>query len=288
MYGDHPIGWEMSENDLAPERVSPERFRRVHRDVICRDNLVLGVTGDASWPDVAGLIDDFVARVPSCPADLPEAPLPEVRREPGIFVIDKDVEQAVIVLAHATDVRLADDPAYFSAILGNSILGGGGFSSRITRRVRTEEGYAYSATSLWTTPRRYAGLLGAVTGTSPENTVPAIRVILGTMEELRRSPPTDGEVRTTIDRIVNGFVFNFDTPGQIVSRMMYYLAQDLPDDWLHRYWRGVQAVTPSSIQQAFAQHLHPEEMTILVVGDPDRIGRSALDELGSVRVLDIR
>lgn len=288
MYGDHPIGWEMSEADLAPERVAGDRFRRVHRDIVCRDNLVLGVTGDASWSDVETLIEGLVERVRPCREDLPEAPLPDVRQAPGVFLIEKDVEQAVIVMAHATDVRLADDPAYFSAVLGNSILGGGGFSSRITRRVRTEEGYAYSATSLWTTPRKYEGLLGAVTGTSPENTVPAIRVILETMEELRASPPTDAEVVTTVDRIVNGFVFNFDTPGQIVSRMMYYLAQDLPEDWLDRYWRGVQEVTPASIQRVFGENLRPDEMTILVVGDPDRIGREALSELGAVTVLEIR
>ena len=162
---------------------------------------------------------------------------------------------------------------------------GGGFSSRILARVRTEQGYAYSASSLWTAPRRYDGLVGAITRTRPENAVPAIEVILDTMDGLRVAPPMEDELRTAVDRIVNGFVFNFETPGQIVSRMMFYLAQDLPEDWLERYLRGVQQVTTSAILQAFATHLRPAEMTILIVGDPERIGPAALEALGPVTVL---
>jgi zinc protease len=173
-------------------------------------------------------------------------------------------------------------------MIGNSILGAGGFSSRILGRVRTEEGYAYAASSLWTTPREHDGLLGAITRTRPENAVPAIEVILGAMGELRTDPPTDGEVGTAVDQVINGFVFNFETAGQIVVRTMLYQAQELPDDWLERYSRGVQRVSPESVREVFAAQLRPEEMTILIVGDPDRIGRETLERLGPVTLLEGR
>ena len=288
LYGDHPIGWEMDAGDLGAERVTPDRFRWVHRRIVCRDNLVLGVTGDVSWSGVEPLIEDLVGLIPSCETELPESPTPTIRREPGVFLIERELEQSVVVMAHPTRVRLADEADYFSAMVGNSILGGGGFSSRMLRRVRTEEGYAYSAASVWTTPREHEGIVGAITRTRPENTVPAINVILSTMAELRNAPPTAQELSTTIDQIVNGFVFNFDTPGQIVARSMYYLAQDLPEDWLDRYWRGVRGVTRESVRDVFAEHLRPPEMTILIVGDPDRIGRDQLEALGPVTVLEAR
>jgi zinc protease len=287
LFGDHPIGWEMNAEDLTPERVSAERFRFVHERVVCRDNLVLGVTGDAEWGDVGDAIERLVRRVRPCPADLPEAPSPDIRRDDGVYVISKDLEQAVIVMAHPTDVRLGDTAEYYAAMIGNAILGTGGFSSRILGRVRTEEGYAYSASSVWTTPREHEGILGAITRTRPENAVPAIEVILGTMQELRELPPTQDEVRTAVDRIVNGFVFNFSSPGQIVARMMVYMAQEYPDDWLERYLQGVQRVTAESILATFQTHLRPEDMTILVVGDPERIGREALETLGPVTLLDV-
>ena len=287
LYGDHPIGWEMEAADLSPERLSSQGLSELHRLVVCRENLVLGLTGDISWSEFRPLLEAFVSGIPACEGTLPPSPIPVIREEPGVYLIEKNLEQSVIVMAHTTDVRLADDPSYYSATIGNSILGGSGFSSRILSRVRTEQGFAYSASSLWTMPRRYDGLLGAITRTSPENTIPAIELILETMEGLRTAPPEAAEVRTAIEQIVNSFVFNFETPGRIVSRTMFYVAQDLPQDWLERYLNGVRRVTADGIHDAFARYLRPAEMMILIVGDPDRIGRDAIRELGPVTVLDI-
>jgi zinc protease len=287
MYGDHPVGWEMRPVDLEPERLTPDRFREMHRRIICRENLILGVTGDASWDDVRPLLERLVGSVVPCGDSLPRAPVPEIRREPGVFLVERDLEQAVIVMAHPASVRLADDPTYYAATIGNSILGGGGFSSRLLARVRTEEGYAYSASSLWTMPRSHDGVVGAITRTRPENAVPAIELILATMDELTRAPPTQAELRTAVDGVVNGFVFNFEEPGQIVSRMMLYVAEELPEDWLERYLAGIQRVEPGDVRRVFEEHLRPDEMTILLVGDPDRLGRAALAALGPVTVLEL-
>jgi predicted Zn-dependent peptidase len=288
LFGDHPVGWEMEAEDLAPELVTPDRFRWVHERVVCRDNLVLGVTGDADWEDVERVLAPLVERLRPCPGPLPEEPAPTILRGRGVYLLERDLEQAVIVMAHPTAVHLGDTPDYYSAMIGNSILGGGGFSSRILGRVRTEEGYAYSATSLWTTPREHDGIVGAITRTRPENAAAAIDVILDTMEDLTSAPPDADEVQTAVDRVVNGFVFNFADPGQIVARTMLYLALDFPEDWLERYLLGVQRVTASTVLATFSEHLHPERMTILVVGDPDRIGREALARFGPVTTLPAR
>jgi zinc protease len=136
-------------------------------------------------------------------------------------------------------------------------------------------------------PRRYDGVVGALTSTRPESVVPAIDLILSTIEEMRAEPPSEAELRTAVDGVVNGFVFNFETPGQIVSRMMLYLAEDMPEDWLERYARGIQLVTTDDVRRVFAQHVRPSDMTVLVVGDLDRIGREALEALGPVTLLEI-
>ena len=285
LYADHPIGWEMDESDLATSLIEPGRFREIHRHIICRDNMILGITGDLSWSDSEAVIQDLVDRVPPCADSLPDSPIPNIRREPGIFVIERELEQAVIVMAHPSAVKLADDPTYFAATMGNSILGSGGFTSRLLGHLRIEEGLAYSASSIWTTPRRYDGLVGALTSTTPENAIPAIELMTETMHELREAPPTDRELGTAVDRVVNGFVFNFQTPTRVVSRIMSYLAQDLPEDWLERYSRGIQKITPEQVHKVFTDHLYPEEMTILIVGDLGRIGLAALERLGPVTVL---
>lgn len=286
LYGDHPVGWEMEPADLAPEALTPETLGEVRDRILCPENLILGVTGDVPWRELEPLLRRMIRGWPPCTGELSEYPIPDIRNDGGVFLIPRDLEQSILVMAHPTDVHLGDGREYFSAQIGNTILGSGGFSSRLMARVRTEEGYAYSVGSIWTMPRRYQGIVGAVTRTRPENTVPTLRLILDVMAEMGREPPGRAEVQTSIDQIANGFVFNFETLGQIVSRRMFYLAQDLPDDWLERYLAGIEAVTPSSVHSVLRKNLRPGEMTILVVGDPERIGREGLESLGPVTILD--
>lgn len=285
MYGEHPVGWEMTREDLEPEDLDPEVLRHVHARVVCRENMVLGITGDATWEEVLPRVRRFLDGWPPCEEALPEPPDPDIRTGGGTFMIPMDVGQSTIVMAHPTDLRQGDDPEYFASRIANSILGGGGFQSRLLSRVRTEEGYAYAASSLWTAPRNAPGLVGAVTRTRSAATVPAIRLMLRVMEEMREVEPRPDEVRTTIESIVHGFVFNFESPAQIVSRQMYYRAVELPPDWLERFVSGTRSVRPEDVHRVIRDRIRPDEMTILVVGDPDRIA-PRLESLGPVTVLE--
>jgi zinc protease len=92
-------------------------------------------------------------------------------------------------------------------------------------------------------------------------------------------------VDRVISQIVNGFVFNFQDPSQIVSRQIFYLAQELPEDWLEQYVEGIQDVGPEDVQRAFRRHVRPEDMTILIVGNPEDFDLPP-DVLGEVRIWD--
>jgi zinc protease len=286
MYGDHPTGWEMEAADLDPEDLRPELLRAIHREVFCLDNLVLGVTGDVGWDEARGRLEDFLEGWLPCPGPLPEPPQPRIRREPGVYLIPRDLSQSTVVMAHATEVRRGATEEYFASRIGNAILGNSGFSSRLLSRVRTEAGYAYSASSLWTTPRRAPGLVGAITQTRSETTVAAVRLILETIGEMTEAPPSPEEVALAVDQTVNGFVFNFENPSQVVSRQMLYLAQELPRDWLERYVDGIQAVGPEDVGDVFARHVRPEDMIILVVGQPEGFDEG-LEVLGDVRIWEV-
>ncbi len=189
-------------------------------------------------------------------------------------------------MAHPGGIRQDASPDYFASRVGNSILGASGFTSRIMKRVRTEEGYAYSASSLWTTPIRYQGLVGALTQTRAEKTVAATRLILDIMQEIRESPPSPEEVATTVSDVVNGFVFNFQYPSQILARQIYYLAHGMEEDWLENYLEGIQSVREEDVHRVFRRYLHPEEMTILILGNPD-LFEDSLETLGEVTVIEL-
>ncbi len=281
LFGDHPIGWEMDEEDLAPHRFHREALLEVHRRTYCREHLLLGVAGDVRWEEIAPLLEAITKAWPPCEAPLPPPPLPRIHRGGGIFLIPRDLPQSTVVMAHPGGIVQGADQEFFDSRIANAILGAGGLSSRIFSRVRTEKGYAYSASSLWTAPSRHEGIVGAVTQTKPESTVAAIRLILDIMEEMRRRKPETEEVRRAIAQTVNGFVFQFQDPAQTAAREIAHRASGLPPDWLDRYLRGIQRVTPDRVRRVMEKRVRPDEMTILVVGNPGAFD-APLDRLGPV------
>ncbi len=284
LYGDDPIGWRMRISDLTPQRVSSAVLERLTRRIVCPGNLVLGVTGDVTWKRIEPLLARLLEGWPPCTAPLPDRRYPRIHSEPGVVVVPRNVDQSVLVMAHPTAVHLGQNPTYFAAKVGNEILGGAGFQSRLTARLRVDSGYAYSAGSVWTTPRRFDGILGAVTRTRSDRTVAALRLMLDVMKEMESAPPRPDEVSTVVEGLVNGFAFNFQDAAEVVSRRMYFLSDHLPEDWLERYVKGVRAVTAARVGQVLAENLRPAEMTVLIVGDTARIGMRSLRDLGPVVV----
>ncbi len=285
MFGDHPIGWEITPEDLAPTRLTVDRVRWVHRRVFCRDNLTLGVTGAVSWNEIRPKLEALIADWPACTEPVPETPEPSIRRSPGVFLIPRPLEQSTIVVAHAAALRQEDTPDYYASRIGNAILGASGLSSRLLARLRTEEGLAYSASSLWTAPARYDGLIGGTTRTRAGATAEAIETMFEVFRGMAEGAPDADEVDRAVDEATHGFVFNFESAAQIVSRRMFYEAEGLPANWLTRYLDGIQRVRPSDVRDVYRRHLDLDRMVILVVGDPDAFDRS-LDVFGPVTVLE--
>jgi len=288
MFGDHPIGWQMEESDLVPERIDPEAVARTYSSILCPENLILGAVGDVRWDQLEPILNEMVSDWPSCSGELLEPRIPELRTERQVFIIPKDLAQSHIVVAGPGGVSQSPDPDYFASRIGNSILGAGGFSSRLLTRVRTDEGFAYSASSFWTTPTRFEGIVGATTQTKSQSTVEVTQLLLDTMNDLAEEAPEEHEVERVVSQIVNSFVFNFQDPSQIVSRQMFFLARDLPEDWLERFVRGIQRVEPDDIQRVFREYVDPERMTILIVGNPadfdeppDALGETVIWNVGS-------
>lgn len=286
LFGDHPVGWELDEEDLDAERFNRDVMLASHARIFCRENLMLGVGGDLTWEEASATLTSFVERWPPCLEEVPEGPEPEILEEPGVWLIPLSVPQSTVVLAHPVPLRQEDSGRYVSSRIANQILGGGGFSSRLMSRVRAEQGYAYSVSSLWTAPERYDGLVGATVQTGSGTTVAAIRSILEVMEEMRSAPPLEEEVSDAIDALVNGYAFNFDSPAQVVLRRMAFRVSELPDDWLTRYVERVQAVTPGDVHAVMQEFVHPARMSILIVGDPEAFDLPP-ETLGPVRILEV-
>jgi predicted Zn-dependent peptidase len=281
MFGDHPTGWVATADDFSETRLSRETLLSAHATLVCRDRILVGVAGDLPWEEAEPRIRACLEPWPDCDEELPDPPVAEIRSTPGVFILRKDVEQSTIVMAQPSGLLLDDSPEYFASRIADYVLGSGGFSSRLMTRIRTEEGLAYGASSLWGASRRSEGLLGALTFTRPDRTIAATRLLRDVLEDFRGVPPAPDEVETALEEIANGYVFAFESAAQIVSRRMSYRSQELPDGWLERYLQGLQEVTPEAIAEITGQHLDPSRMTILIVGNPDRFD-PGLETLGTL------
>ncbi len=269
MFGDHPIGWDLGPEDLTPDRLNANVLREVHQSLVCRDHLLVGVSGALTWDEVQQKLEPALAEWPECPRPLPEAPPATVRIQGGMFLIPRKVDQATVVMGQPSSVREGDADTYFASRVANAILGSSGMSSRLMRRVRTEAGFAYGATSTWTAPRRSEGILAMVTNSRTATTVPAAGLMLTVLQEMSEEAPSRSEVRAIREEITNGMVFSIQSAGQIVQRRMTYLAQDIPADWQETYIREIQQVSPDDVLRVIQNEYDPAKITLLVVGDPE-------------------
>ena len=281
MYPDHPVGWVIEEAEISPDRVSVAGLRDLHADLFCRDRLVLGVSGDVAWEEAELLLAEFIAPWPECDTSLPTPTGAQVRSEGGVFVLPRPVDQSTIIAAGPSRIRLGDTPEFFASRVADFVLGGGGFSSRILSRLRTDEGLAYGAGSVWTAPILYDGIVGGLTASGASTTVRAAELLLEVLGEVRAVPPTQAEVDEAVETTSTGYVFAFDSPAQIVARQMSYRLQRLPSSWLFRYLEGLQAVTPDQVAEVVAEEIDIARMTVLIVGDAERFG-PGLEALGPV------
>ncbi|HEX7051951.1 MAG TPA: pitrilysin family protein [Longimicrobiales bacterium] len=270
MFGDHPIGWTLRESDLTPEHLSDARLRRLHSEIFCPDHAIIGVTGDIERESLRRALESVLAGWPPCPRELAEPPIPKIRRGAGVLLVHRPIDQSTIILGQAGGIVMRDDPDYYASRIANWILGAGGLSSRLVSNLRTEEGLAYQAWSVWTTGTRHERLFGAFTQTRAESTITAAREIREALEALRREPPTREEVRLAIESSTNGFVFAFEDPGDVIARRISYQAAGLPADWLERYLDGIQEVSPEDVRSVIARYIRPSELTLVIVGDTTR------------------
>ncbi|HIF38178.1 MAG TPA: hypothetical protein EYQ69_02900 [Gemmatimonadetes bacterium] len=123
-----------------------------------------------------------------------------------------------------------------------------------------------------------------MTQTKNSSTATVIKLISKVLQEMAEKPPNSKEVRDAIDEISNGFIFNFQSPAQIVSRQMLYLTQNLPLNWLSIYLKGIQQINAQDIHNIFSENIALtglEDMVTVVVGNHDML-ESELKKIGTV------
>jgi predicted Zn-dependent peptidase len=266
------------------DNISRDDLVAFHKKFYGPNNMMLGIWGDFDTDQMIEKIekafegwekvDMYFPRVPQVKYDFPQT----------VNVINKDdVNQSNIYLGHIGGLR--SNPDYFALILMNRILGSG-FTSRLFKNVRSREGLAYSVFGIYSANYDFPGLFYVGCQTKSEATVKAIRAMTEEVRKMTESEVTDEELALAKDSYLNSFVFNFDTKGEIVRRLMTYAYYDYPLDFLQKTKENVEKVTKDDILRVAKKYLRPDEIQILAVGRPQDFDEP-LWVLGSVNEIDI-
>ncbi|MDH3746379.1 MAG: insulinase family protein, partial [Acidobacteriota bacterium] len=203
----------------------------------------------------------------------------------GVFFIEKsDVTQANIQVGHL-GMLVADDPDYFSIQVMNEILGGS-FASRLFQYVRTDKGLAYGVGGSVGASYRYPGIARFSLQTKSETMGEAVDALFHVLRGMHTDPVTEDEISRAKDSILNSFIFNYASTGQILGQQMLYTYYGLPLDFLDSFRSKVESVTREDIARVAKKYLHPDQMTLLVVGKAEAFDRP-MDTFGEVQVVDI-
>ena len=162
------------------------------------------------------------------------------------------------------------DPDFFPLLVGNYILGGGGFVSRLTSQVREQRGYAYSVYSYFA-PQRDVGPFQIGLQTKGSQADDALRVVAATLDEFLAKGPTEAELQAAKDNLINGFALRLDSNRKMLEQVAAIGSFGLPLDYLDTWRDKVRAVSAQQIRDAFRRHVSPEHLvTVVVGGDGDK------------------
>jgi zinc protease len=262
LYQDHPYG--------SPPHGSAETLGALKRDDLlayyrryyCGRNAVIGLVGDVTRPEAASIAEKLVAALPAGAAAAPVPPPPKIDKPIQIH-IPYPSSQTHVWVGRAVLARL--DPDYFPLYLGNHVLGGGGFISRLYKEVREKRGLSYSAYSYFQ-PMRVAGPFIAGLQTSFEQADQALAVMRETLTKFVADGPSATEREASVKNITGGFPLRIDSNAEVIDHLILIGFYGLPLDFLDTYTDRIRAVTLEDMRAAFKRRMDPAGLVTVTVG----------------------
>ncbi len=255
-----------------------------HKTHFHPERMMVSVYGDFKLEEMKKKLTEAFGKLPK--GEVPPTKVPEVKEfaaERVNLIAKDDVNQSVILLGHLGGVM--NSPDYFALEVLNEILGSGQVS-RLFKKIRTEQGLAYSVFGVFQSAYDHEGVAYFGCSTKSENTIKAIKSLFKEVEEVRKNEVTDEELATAKEMFLNSYVFNFDQKSEIVDKLMELEYFAYPSDFLEITKKNIEKVTKADVLRVAQKYLQPDKMKILVLGKPkDFDGK--LDEFGKANLIDI-
>ncbi|MDH5526318.1 MAG: insulinase family protein [Nitrospirota bacterium] len=283
LYGvDHPRSRLMERETLAA--ITRDDLFAFYGQHFRPGNAIIGVVGNFKPDEMTARLAEIFGPWQDAPVIRPDIPpLPDTGPR-QVLLFEKEPDQAAIRIGQTTLNRL--DPDYYHLNLAVTILGGGAFTNRLFKEVRSRRGLAYTVGAGLAADTRNRGTFSMTVYTNPESAGEAVQTMLDEVRRMGDEPMPQAELDDARNRFLNQFVFLSDTASKVLRRRISQDLDGLPQDELERIRQAVIDATPEDIRRVVKKHLDPERMLIVAVGGVEALTEQ-LAPFGPVTVLPL-
>jgi zinc protease len=245
--------------------ITADDLRQFHQTWFVANNALLAIVGDITTAEAMAAAEKAFGdwQPGTLPTDDHSQPPPPTRR---VVVINKpDAVQTEVRVGNVALPRTHPDHLAFDLTL--KILGGEG-ANRLFQVLRSDRGLTYGASADLTSLRE-AGDYAAETDTRSDATGEVLRLIVDEIARLQREPVSVRELRGAQDYLAGKFPLTIETPGAIATQVLDVLFYGLPLSDIETYRERVNAITPADIQRVARQYLHPDRLSVVLVGNAE-------------------
>lgn len=262
LYGEHPYSLQESGEVETINVIKREDLLAFYQKYYTAKSAVIALIGDLTKAQAREVAEKVSAGLPQTPAvdKLPAVSLPQAATEQRI---SHPASQAHILLGYPGVKR--GDADYFALYVGNYILGGGGFVSRLTEEVREKRGLVYSVYSYFI-PMAEQGPFQVGLQTKKEQADEALKVVDETLAKFMQNRVTDRELKAAKSNITGGFPLRLDSNREILGYLAMIGFYKLPLTYLDDFNKEVNKVTTKQIKDAFNRRLKLDHFVSVIVG----------------------
>lgn len=262
LFGDHPYALQESGEPETVANITRDDLQQFYDTYYGAKNATIAMIGDMSRSQAEAIADRIASGLPKTgeAPPLPPVPYPQQAESQRI---PHPATQSHILMGYPGVSR--GDPDYFPLYVGNYILGGGGFVSRLTEEVREDRGLAYSVYSYFL-PMAEKGPFQIGLQTKREQTDAALDVVRETLNKFVKGGVTAAELKAAKQNIVGGFPLRIDSNAKILDYLAVIGFYKMPLDYLEDFTKQVDKVTAEQIQDAFSRRVDTDKMVTVIVG----------------------
>ena len=256
-------------------------LEKFHRAWFWPSNFVVGVSGDFDRDAMIAKLEKLFAGGPEnvemdhlkAGGTPPAIPTNFTFAASGVYLVNKpEVDQGRVTMMLPSVMR--DNPDYFACLVMNSILGGGGFSSRLMGRVRSDEGLAYDVHSRFPGGVYYPGIFTIGFQSKSRTVAYAASLCLEELKKISAAPVTDKELNIAKKSFINTFPQRFATKAAVAD---VFASEEFTGRHASNpaFWKNfrdkISAVTAEDVQRVAKKYLTAENLVVFVVGNQAEI-----------------